>query len=270
MFVNNIERQYLIYDDTEGFHHPQYSTENPGEGSYSSSDFSHISSSPMDYTSNKMDENSSTCSSNNTDNVLDSVRLPKPPPNPRKQRRQVATTTPVKPPSEIFEFSDDSSSETTSAIKEPNSNAQALSSGHINEKTDPNLVSSETQDRYQALRNVFINDNNPFSTFLKQPTAKEATNNWILSTYSTLWHEASPTNSVKSDISPFNNSFQGNDKAQLLTTQGQFDKTGDKYAAVSQEDLKERGQNWRRTVMEVGTFGWSDRLLSGNCDQSQA
>jgi len=254
------ELQYLIYDDTKGGHHPQYPTENSCEYSYSSSEYSNISNSPMEFTSIKMDETSSTCSSNNNDNMLDSVRLPKPPPNPRKQRRQLTSTS--KASSEIFEFSDDFIPETTSAIKGQNS-PPSISNSHIHETMDTISTLSENQDRYHALRNLFTNDNNPFSN-LKQQKA-DVTNNWILGTYSAPWYEENATNSVKSDISPFNNDFPRNDKAQLVTTRARFDEMEDKYAAISQEDLKDKVRNWSRSVMGVGQGGWSDRLLSGNC-----
>ena len=214
----------------------------PWEGSYSESEYStssysNISSSPMECSS-KLDETSSLCSSNSS-TTTDVIRLPKPPPSlgRRKQRTLYDQT------AEVFEFSDLILE--TIPLK-PESNNMGIRPVDVGNDNCTSEESQLTKDRYEALRNIDVNDNDSFSVQKSQ--------NIILR----------PTN-------PFAANFVRKFNSQT-TPQADINNKGDKYAAISeaitiseQTDGGNEGSGslkWSRSVMGQGEYGWSDEILN--------
>ena len=209
---------------------------------YSSSAFSFSSSSPMQCSSG-LDETSSLCSSNSSNNA--EVKLPKPPPSlgRRKQRKRCDHTP------EIFEFSD--------LILEPSPLNPDLHGLVFNEPTIENnhntIVESETtNDRYEALRNIDANDNGSFSL------PKSISDPYPLGS------------------NPFSSAFLKTCKAQPGNSTPEY-QTPDKYAAISEATKMYGGEDCENlrcdnSAMENANCGWSQQVLHGgeSCQQDHA
>jgi len=223
----------------------KYSMDNkPWGGSYSESEYStsiysNISSSPMDCSS-KLDETSSLCSSNSS-TTTDVIRLPKPPPSlGRRKQRKLSEQT-----AEVFEFSD-------LVLETLPLKPEIKSNGSVNIGFVDNGALEESQtikDRYEALRNIDINDNDSFTFQKSENINVEPTNPFL------------PVNCRNFNSEP--------------TTQCDIYQKGDKYAAISQaiaiSEQPEGGSGvsgslkWSQSVPGEGKYGWSDQVLSG-CD----
>jgi len=229
---------------------PKYIMEDKAWGSYtesehSTSGFSNISLSPMEYSS-KMDDSSSVCSSNcSTSN--DMVTLPKPPPflGRRRQRRLCSQTL------EVFEFSD---LNIEAALLKPDCPTMVTNQAHVENQNLSNEETQQIKDRYEALRNIELNDNEAPEAF--QPPA-------ILS---------NDTPSYKPN-NPFVKNPLQNCPSKPAT---QFDwyQNQDRYAAISeaiaisqQTGVEASGNmKWSRSVMGQGEYGWSDQVLHGSTE----
>lgn len=213
----------------------------PWEGSYSESEYStsvysNISSSPMECSS-KLDETSSLCSSNSS-TTTEVIRLPKPPPSlgRRKQRKLYDQT------AEVFEFSDLLLQPTPLTPELNNIGINNVNVGNDNRTIDE---SQTTKDRYDALRNIDVNDNDSFSI-------------------------QKPQNIILRPTNPFAGNVPRNIDSEPTTKSGQND---DKYAAISEaitiSEQTEGGSGvagslkWSRSVMGHGEYGWSDQVLNG-------
>jgi len=209
------------------------------ESDYSTSVYSNISSSPMDCSS-KLDETSSLCSSNSS-TTTDAIRIPKPPPSlGRRKQRKLSEQT-----AEVFEFSDLVLG--TLPLKPEIKNIGPDNIGFVDNGT---LEESQSiRDRYEALRNIDINDNDSF-TFQKSENINVEANNPFV-----------PVNCRSFNSEP--------------TTQCDIYRKEDKYAAISQaigisEQLEgdsgvNGGLKWSQSAPGQGKYGWSDQVLSG-CD----
>lgn len=215
------------------------------ESEHSTSGFSNISLSPMEYSS-KMDDSSSVCSSNcSTSN--DMVTLPKPPPflGRRRQRRLCSQTL------EVFEFSD---LNIDTVVLKPDCHTLITNQVKVENPNVSNEETQQTKDRYEALRNVELNDNEAPETF--QPPGL-------------------PPNDTPS-YKP-NNPFVKRplDNCQSKpTTQFDLYQNQDRYAAISeaiaisqQTGVEASGNmKWSRSVMGQGEYGWSDKVLHGSTE----
>jgi hypothetical protein len=214
--------------------------------------------------SSKLDRSSS-LSSNNSGPMLDLLKLPKPPPSlgRRKQRKITAQTF------EVFEFSD-SFPEPIEPISAFKGNEKDMSSKQpITENGNANDV-NETIDRYDALRNLVINDND--TVFVeKSQTPIQETNNPFASAFLETYCNGY-IDSEKSDKNPFKSKVSENDKTAFMhfTNETGIGQNEDRYAAISEanQDLNQMGEegsslSWSRSVMGHGKFGWSDQVLVG-------
>lgn len=215
----------------------------PWEGSYSGSEYStssNISTSPMECSS-KLDETSSLCSSNcSSTTTPEAIRLPKPPPSlgRRKQRKLYDQT------AEVFEFSDLILE--TIPIKPESTNNTSLSPVNVENDSCTSEEPERTKDRYEALRNIDVNDNASFSVPKSQNIILPSTN-------------------------PFSANFVRKFNSQP-TTQPDIVHNEDKYAAISEAiTILEQGDSgnevsgslkWSRSVMGHGKFGWSDHVIN--------
>ena len=228
----------------------RYIMESKAWGSYSESEhstsgFSNICNSPIEYSS-KMDDSSSVCSSNGSTSI-DMVTLPKPPASlgRRRQRRLCSQTL------EVFEFSDLNID--TVPLK-PDSHTLITNQSHVENQNCSNEETQKTKDRYEALRNIELNDNESLEKFQQS---------------------AIPPN----DSSPFkpNNPFVKSPLDNSLSkplTQLDLYQNQDKYAAISeaiaiskQTGIEVSGSmKWSRSVMGEGEYGWSDQVLHGSTE----
>jgi hypothetical protein len=143
---------------------------------------------------------------------------------------------------EVFEFSDLILEPTLLTPESNNIGINNINAGNDNRTTDE---SQTTKDRYDALRNIDVNDNDSFSIQKSQ--------NIILQ----------PTN-------PFAANVLGNTNSEPTT---QAEQNDDKYAAISEaitiSEQTEGGSGvagslkWSRSVMGQGEYGWSDQVLNG-------
>lgn len=212
----------------------------------------------------KLDETSSLFS-NSSGTILDRVRLPKPPPSlgRRKQREIISQT-----PPEVFEFSD-SFPETTSF----NSNAKLnmlLTKHIIAENCNSNYV-SEADDRYEALRNLDINDNDSVFVSKPQPIIPHNNNPFLSTPFLKPCDNGHP-DSEKSNETFFKKDVRKNDEAVFVQSHERGGgQNRDKYAAISEAfhaspqngGEESEGMKWSRSVMGYGQFGWSDQVLHG-------
>jgi len=228
----------------------KYIMEGKAWGSYSESEnstsgFSNICSSPMEY-SNKMDDTSSLCSSNDSSSN-DQVTLPKPPPSlgRRRQRRLCSQTL------EVFEFSD--LIVDTVPLK-PDCQTTITDQSHVENQNSYTEDNQAPKDRYAALRNIEVNDNEPCETLqppIELPRDKPS---------------FKPNN-------PFL-SYPLDNCQSKSTTQTDLVSKQDKYAAFSEAiaiSEKTGGEisgsmKWSRSVMGQGDYGWSEQVLHGSAD----
>jgi len=215
------------------------------ESEHSTSGFSNISNSPMEHSS-KMDDSSSLCSSNGSTSN-DIVTLPKPPPSlgRRRQRRLCSQTL------EVFEFSD----LTIDTIPLKPECQSVITNKTLND--NQKMVYDEDQattDRYEALRNIEVNDNEPSETF--QPVADLPDNP----------SSCKPTN-------PFINISLDNYESKP-SSEINLNPNQDKYAAISEAiAISQRtggeisgSMKWSRSVLGQGEYGWSDQVLHGSAE----
>jgi len=228
----------------------KYIMEGKAWGSYSESEnstsgFSNICNSPMEY-SNKMDDTSSLCSSNDSSSN-DQITLPKPPPSlgRRRQRRLCSQTM------EVFEFSD--LIVDTVPLK-PDCQTIITDQAPVENHNSSNEDNQAPKDRYAALRNIEVNDNEPCETF--QPPIDLPRD--------------------KPSFKP-NNPFLTHplDNCQSKSTiQTDLVSNHDKYAAFSEAiaisqktgDEISGSMKWSRSVMGQGDYGWSEQVLHGSAD----